>query len=388
MAVIHSEIERAIWRNCLDFARDVVAPRADDVDRSAGYPHDVFEAMAKAELLALCLPEEYGGVGGGMVALTLAIEAVARYCSSSGLMLLLTRLAGGPIMLSDNDSMKRRFLPALASGAARGSFCLTEPEAGSDALKIRTAATMHGAEYCINGAKCYISGATEADFYVVWALTEREDGSREPCAYLVERAWPGVTVGAVDEKMGVRGIPTAEVVFSDCVVPASHRLSRPGRGTAHLMASLNSARPGVAARGVGLAEGALSYAVAYSRDRTAFDSALIDLAVIQQMLADMAMGVEAAALLVRQAADAVDQGKVGKEGAGTIAMAKCFATDVAVTVASDSLQVMGAAGYMRNQPVERFYRDAKQLQIVEGTNQIQRIIIARSIRDGHLRFDN
>jgi alkylation response protein AidB-like acyl-CoA dehydrogenase len=385
--VIRSEAEDDLWRTCVAFARDVVEPRADEIDRTAAYPQDVFDAMRKADLHGLCIPEAYGGSGGGMVALCLAIQAVARHCSSSGLLLLLSRLAAGPLLVSDNEPMKQRYLPDLAAGAIRGSFCLTEPSGGSDALHMRTTADDDGDGYRLNGVKCYISGATEADFFVVWALVDDGHGDREPAAFIVERDAPGAAIGSIDDKMGVRGVPTAEVVFQDCHVAESQRLSARGRGTAHLMQSLNSARPGVAARGVGLAEGVLTHAVAHAERRVAFGTTLIDQPVIQQMLADVAMHVEAASHLVRHAAELVDGGQVDKQTAAAMAMAKCFATDTAVKAASECLQVLGAAGYMRGHPVERLYRDAKQLQIVEGTNQIQRLIVARGIRDGYVRFD-
>jgi alkylation response protein AidB-like acyl-CoA dehydrogenase len=385
--VIRSEAESDLWRACVSFAQDVVEPRADDIDRTAAYPQDIFEAMRKADLLGLCIPDTYGGGGGGMVALCLAIEAVARHCSSSGLLLLLSRLAAGPLMLSDNEAMKQRLLPALAAGDIRGSFCLTEPSVGSDALHMKTTAESDGDDYRLNGVKCYISGATEADFFIVWALVDDGRGGREPAAFVVDRDASGLAIGSIDDKMGVRGVPTAEVLLHDCRVPGWHRLSPPGKGTAHLMQSLNSARPGVAARGVGLAEGVLTHAIAHAESRVAFGTKLIDQPVIQQMLADVAMHVEASSHLVRHAADLIDAGRVEKETSPAMAMAKCFATDTAVKAASECLQVLGAAGYMRSHPVERLYRDAKQLQIVEGTNQIQRLIVARGIRDGHVRFD-
>lgn len=387
MTVIRSEAENDLWRMCLAFAKDVVEPRAEEIDRTATYPQDVFDAMRKADLIGLCIPESYGGSGGGMVALCLAIEAVARHCSSSGLLLLLSRLAAGPLLLSDNEAMKKRYLPPLAAGDMRGAFCLTEPSAGSDALHMKTTVERDGSGYRLNGVKCYISGATEADFFIVWARVRDDDSDRELSAFVVERGTSGLAIGGVDDKMGVRGVPTAEVLLQDCYVPVSQRLSRVGHGTAHLMQSLNSARPGVAARGLGLAEGALAHAISHSKNRVAFGAVLIDQPVIQQMLADVAIQVEAASHLVRYAAEIADTGRVGKQTAAAMATAKCFASDVAVRAASECLQVLGAAGYMRSHPVERLYRDAKQLQIVEGTNQIQRLIVARGIRDGHVRFD-
>jgi alkylation response protein AidB-like acyl-CoA dehydrogenase len=366
------------------FAREQVAPRAADADRSARYPEDLFEAMRDADLLGLPIPVEHGGAGAGMVGLCVAIEEVSRYCNSAGLMLLLSRLAAGPIMICGDQEQQRRYLPAIAAGRLRGSFCLTEPHAGSDVAAISTIARPDGNGYLLDGRKCYISGATVADFYVVWAKTEPADDAAGIAGFLVDRGTPGVAIGHVDEKMGVRAVPTAEVVLDGVRVPAANRLTKPGSGFHDLMAALNSARPGVAARGLGLAQGALKYAVDYARERRAFGSSLLDIQAVQFMIADLAMQVEAARFLVYAAARLVDSGSYGIQAAPWIAMAKCIATDLAVKASSDCLQILGAAGYMADHPMERYYRDAKQLQIVEGTSQIQRLIVARAIRDGHL----
>jgi alkylation response protein AidB-like acyl-CoA dehydrogenase len=366
------------------FAREQVAPRAADADRAARYPQDLFEAMRDADLLGLPIPAEHGGAGAGMVGLCVAIEEVSRYCNSAGLMLLLSRLAAGPIMICGDQEQQRRYLSEIAAGALRGSFCLTEPHAGSDVAAIATTARPDGDGYLLNGRKSYISGATVADFYVVWAKTEPDAGAAGIAGFLVDRSAPGVVIGHVDEKMGVRAVPTAEVVLDGVHISAANRLTEPGRGFHELMATLNSARPGVAARGLGLAQGALKYAVDYARERRAFGSSLLDIQAVQFMVADLAMQVESARFLVYAAARLVDSGSYGIQAAPWIAMAKCVATDLAVKASSDCLQILGAAGYMADHPMERYYRDAKQLQIVEGTSQIQRLIVARAIRDGHL----
>ncbi len=379
--------EHLAFRKVLrSFAEKEIRPRAAQADQSGTYPEDMFNAMRTAGLLGLCIPQELGGSGGGMTALCLAIEEVCRYCNSAGLMLLLTRLATGPLLLSSNHTLRDQYLPEVASGRLRGSFCLTELHAGSDVNQIATSARPHGHGFVLNGTKAYISGATVADFFIVWAKTQTAAGADEMAAFLVDRDTEGLALGHIDEKMGVRAVPTAEVVLSDCYVPSDHRISDSEGGMRHLMASLNSARPGVAARGLGLAEGALAYACEYARNRTAFGTAVIDIPAVQQMIADITIGIEAARGLVHRAAQMVDRGEYGLEAAGMMAIAKCFATDLAVRASSDCLQILGAAGYMSDHPMERFYRDAKQLQIVEGTNQIQRVIIARAVRDGRLTF--
>ncbi len=363
------------------FADTIVRPRAAAIDAAGEYPQDIFQAARDADLLGLAVPVEYGGSGAGVMGLCLAVEEVTRYCQSSGLILLLSRLASGPLMLAPDGPRFESYIRRVASGAARGAFCLTEPEAGSDVSAMRTRAVAGADGYQITGRKCYISGATVADFFIVWARTEGSGGS-EIAGFLVDRGLPGVSIGHVDAKMGVRGVPTAEVLLDAVNVSAGHRLSVPGRGFAHLMAALNSARPVVAARGLGLVAGALDCAVRYARERSAFGQKIIDHEAVQFMIADMAMRLEAAKALVYGAARLVDDGHAGKEAAGYIAMAKCFAADLAVQASADCLQIHGAAGYMCDLPLERYYRDAKQLQIVEGTSQIQRMIIGRAVRDG------
>lgn len=364
------------------FAKREVAPRAASIDRSAQYPEDLFDAMRSAELLGLPIPEEYGGSGAGMAGLVVAIEEVTRYCQSAGLMLLLSRLAAGPVLILGSEEQRRRYAAGVASGALRGSFCLTEPDAGSDTSAMKATAITDGRRYVLNGTKCYISGATVADFFIVWARVPDESGPHNIAGFIVDRDAAGVSVGRSDEKMGARGVPTAEVILDDAQIPVSARLTAPGQGFRGLMATLNSARPGVAARGLGLTAGALEYSVGYARDRVVFGEPLIEKQNTQFVVADVVTHLEAARCLVYGAARMVDEGSFGKGSAPYIAMAKRFATDLAVRASSQCLQVLGAAGYMGDHPMERYYRDAKQLQIVEGTSEIQAIIIGRGIRDG------
>jgi alkylation response protein AidB-like acyl-CoA dehydrogenase len=368
------------------FAIEEVAPRAAQIDRTESYSEDLFKSMLSAGLLGLTIPADLGGSGAGMFGLCIAVEEVSRYCQSAGLMLLLSRLATGPILISGTEEQKDRYVRGIAEGSLRGSFCLTEPEAGSDTAAVRTTARRDGDAYVLNGRKCYISGATVADFYIVWARDQDQGDGHNHVGFIVERQQSGVSVGKIDEKMGVRGVPTAEVIFDDVIVPTEQRLTQPGTGFADLMAALNSARPGVAARALGLTAGALQYAWDYGVNRRTFGQRVVDHQGIQFIFADIAMNLEAARGLVYSAARMVDAGSYRKKAAPYLAMAKCFSSDLAVRAASDCLQVLGGAGYMCEHPMERFYRDAKQLQIVEGTSQIQRLIIARAIDDGTVRL--
>jgi acyl-CoA dehydrogenase len=363
------------------FAQKEIAPRAAETDRGE-YPHAIFSAMQAASLLGLSIPEEYGGGGAGMTGLCVAIEEVTRYCQSSGLLLLLSRLATGPLLISGSQELKERYVPGVAAGTLRGSFCLTEPQAGSDTVAMTSRALRTSNGYVLDGRKVYISGGTVADFYIVWARVPEEAGTHNVAGFVVDRDQPGVSIGHIDEKMGVRGVPTAEIIFEDVELDAAQRLTPEGAGFKHLMASLNSARPGVAARALGLVAGALSHAVGYARERQVFGEALIEKQHVQFVAADLAMNLEAARSLVYASARMVDGGAYDKAAAPYIAMAKAFAADLAVRASSDCLQILGAAGYMSEHPMERYYRDAKQLQIVEGTSEIQRLIIGRGIRDG------
>jgi acyl-CoA dehydrogenase len=362
------------------FTEREVAPQAGRNDREATYSRELFEAMRASDLLGLSLPVEYGGSGGGMSGLCVAIEEVSRACNSAALMLLLSQLCAGPIVLSERVELKKHYVAAVAAGALHGSFCLTEPEVGSDVQSMRSRAVADGSDYLLSGTKAYISGGPLADFFIVWAKVD-DGGSPTIAGFVVDRAAPGVSIGHIDDKLGVRAVPTSEVRFEQVRVPGGHRLTDAGVGMKQLMRCLNTARPGVAARGLGLAQGAFAYAADYARHRQAFGQKLLDIQAVQFLLADLAIGIESARPLVYRAAGLVDAGTDGRGAAPFIAMAKCAAADLAVKAASDAIQVMGAAGYMRDHPLERFYRDAKQLQIVEGTSQIQRVIIGRAIRD-------
>jgi alkylation response protein AidB-like acyl-CoA dehydrogenase len=381
-----SEEHRLIKDTARRIAREVIAPRAKEVDETGEYPHDFFDAFRKAGLLGMAIPEAMGGTGNGILPLCLAIEEVAKYECGAGLMLVLTGLPNRPIVFGGTPEQHARYLPAAAEGATKGAFCLTEPDHGSDAANLKTRATRDGDDYILNGNKVYISGGTVADYLTVFARTGGP-GPKGISAFVVDAHAPGVNIDRTDDKMGVRSVPTAHFSFQDVRVPAANLLGGvEGNGFNHAMLTLNSMRPTVGARGVGLAEGAIGYALEWARTRQAFGNSVADFEAIQFMFAEMAIEVEAARNLVYKAAWLVDQGKYTREYAHNLSIAKAFATEMANRVASNALQVLGAQGYMKDHPLERHYRDARQLMIVEGTSQVQRVVISRAMLDRNLVY--
>jgi alkylation response protein AidB-like acyl-CoA dehydrogenase len=383
-----TEAQKLIHGTARRIAKEVIAPRAAEIDETGVYPEDVFAAYKDVGLQGVAIPEQYGGSGAGTLAMVLAVEEVAKYCCSSGLMLLLTMLPTQPILIGGTEEQKQKWIPPIARGEMRSSFCLTEPEVGSDAANLRTYAVKDGDQYVLNGEKVYISGGTVADYCTVFAKTDRNAGARGVSAFIVPTDTPGFTITRTDRKMGVNGVPTAHFALQDVRVPAENLVGGvEGRGFNHAMLGLNSVRPLVGARGLGLAEGAMSYALNYARERKAFGGPLTELQAIQFMFADMALAIESARMAVYKAGWLVDQGRVSKADAAYLSFGKTLATETAVKVSSDAMQVMGAQGYMKDHPLERHYRDARQLMIVEGTSQIQRVIISRAILDGDLTYD-
>ncbi len=381
-----TEAQRLIQETARRIARERVAPRAAEIDESGEYPHDIFEAFREVGLLGLTIPQAYGGSEAGTLPLALAVEEVAKYCCASGLMLLLSALPTHPILLGGTEQQKQAWVSRSARGEAKGAFCLTEPNAGSDASAIESRATRDGDDYILNGEKVYISGGTVADFVVAFAKTAA-DGARGIAGFIVPTDSPGFSVARTDRKMGVRGVPTANIVFDNVRVPEDMLVGEEeGRGFNHALLTLNTLRPVVGARGVGLAEGALSYALEFARERQAFGAPISELQAIQFMFADMAIEIEAARLLVYQGAWRVDQGKYKREDAALLSIAKTYASEMAVRVSSEAIQVLGAQGYMMDHPLERHYRDARQLMIVEGTSQIQRVVIARALLERELAY--
>lgn len=382
-----SEEHRLIQETARRISREVIAPRAAAIDESQEYPHDVFAAFKDTGLTGLTIPKEYGGSGVGMLPLALAVEEASKYCCASGLMLLLSALPSQPVMLGGDERQKKWIGEGIASGNMKGAFCLTEPNVGSDPANLETKATRDGDDYILNGEKMYISGGTVADYVVAFARTNGTAGARGISGFIVTTDTPGFRVAGQDRKMGVRGVPTADIVFEDCRVPAENLIGGvEGQGFNHAMLTLNSCRPVVGARGLGLAEGAMSYALEFARQRKAFGKPIAELQAIQFMFADMAIQIEAARMLVYQAAWRVDQGLFGREHAAMLSIAKAYATECAVKVSSDAMQVLGAQGYMMDHPLERHYRDARQLMIVEGTSQIQRVVIARAMMERELVY--
>src|SRR5215831_6720673 len=348
-------------------AQEKIAPRARAIDSDATYPQDVFEVFRDAGLLGLVIPEEYGGGGAGILGLTLAIEEVAKYSNTAALMLLLTRLPTGPVLIAGSEEQRRKYVRPVATGEQRAGFGLSEPQAGSDVVGMRTKAVRDGDDWVLTGTKCWMSGVVQADWYCVFAKTGPADSRKHDdiSCFIVERSWPGVSVGRTDDKMGVRGIDTGELILDDVRVPA----------------------PIVAARGIGLAEGALMYAVDYVKQRAAFGRTIADMQGIQWKIAELATEIEAARLLTYRSAMMADEGKYTKEYVPFLSMAKYYATEVAVKVSGEALQMLGAAGYMKDHLTELYYRDARQLTIVEGTSQVQLGLIARGVLDHDLWWD-
>lgn len=372
---------------CRRIAQERVAPRAREIDESEEFPEDVFEVFKEAGLLALAIPEEYGGSGAGCLGLVIAIEEVAKYCNSSALILLLSRLPTGPILVGGTEDQKKKYVTRVASGEAKGAFALSEPQAGSYVMGIETTARRADSGWVLKGRKCWMSGATIADFYVVFAMTDPSKGHEGLTAFIVDRSLPGVSIGTIDRKLGVKGVPTAEVIFDDVFVDEGAVLGEVGGGFKLAMLSLNAMRPIVAARGVGLAEGALMYATRYVEEREAFGGRISDFQGIRWTIADLAVEIEAARLLTYRAAVMVDEGRFEKADAPYLSMAKYYASEVAVKAANECLQMMGAAGYMKDHPLELYYRDARQLTIVEGTSQIQKNLIAAGVISRDLWWD-
>jgi alkylation response protein AidB-like acyl-CoA dehydrogenase len=369
-------------------AQERIAPRAREIDEREEYPDDLFALFVDAGLTGLCIPEEYGGSGAGILGLTIAIEEVAKYSNAAALMLLLTRLPTGPVMIAGTPEQNQRYVRPIATGEARAAFGLSEPQAGSDVMGMRTRAVRDGDDWVLTGTKCWMSGVRQADWYCVFAKSGAVDSRAHDSvsAFIVERSWPGVEVGRVDKKMGVKGVDTGELVLDGVRVPAENVVGEIG-GFRLAMLGLNSMRPIVAARGIGLAEGALMYAVEYVKQREAFGQTIADFQGIQWKVAELASEIEAARLLTYRAAWMADRNQFTKEYVPFLSMAKYYATELAVKVSGEALQMLGAAGYMQDHLTELYYRDAKQLTIVEGTTQVQLGLIARGVLDHDLWWD-
>jgi alkylation response protein AidB-like acyl-CoA dehydrogenase len=359
-------------------ADEQIAPRAAEIDRSGEFPWDVKELLAAHDILALPFPEAYGGIGGELLTVCLAIEQISRACATSGLILAVQELGGLPILLAGSDEQKQRWLPSLAAGTTLAAFALTESEAGSDASAVRTRAVPDGDEYVIDGAKRFISQGSVADLVTVFAVTDPDsERHRRLSAFVVEASMPGFSVTRVEHKMGIRGSPTAELAFDGLRVPAANLLGAEGDGFDIAMRTFERSRPGIAAQAVGIAQGALEVAARYASERKQFGKPIAALQMVAGMLADMDAQTEAARQLLYKACAEIDAG--ASDAGRWAALCKLVAGDAAMRVTTDAVQVLGGYGYIDEFPVERMMRDAKITQLYEGTQQIQRLIIARSL---------
>ncbi|HEU4783975.1 MAG TPA: acyl-CoA dehydrogenase family protein [Ktedonobacterales bacterium] len=376
MAVQLASEEKMLIDMVRDLAREKVAPRAAEIDATGEFPWDMKELLAQQDIFAMPFPEEYGGLGSSELSILMVIEELAKACATTSLLLCVQQLGSLPILLAGTDEQKQRFIPKLASGEWLAAYALTEPGSGSDAGAMRTRAEKRGDTYVLNGLKHFITNAGVAHINTVFAVTS-DQGTRGISAFVVEGDRPGFHMGKVENKMGIRGSQTGELVFEDCEIPAENLLGNEGEGFKIALATLDRTRPGIAAQALGIAQGALDFAVEYAKQRVQFGKPIWDNQAIQFMLADMDIQVEAARQLIYHVGELMDAGtpRFSRESA----IAKTYASDAAISVTNDAIQVLGGYGYMKEFPVERMMRDAKITQIYEGTNQIQRMVIARAL---------
>jgi alkylation response protein AidB-like acyl-CoA dehydrogenase len=354
-----------------------IAPHAAAADERAEFPWASFEAYRDSGLVRSLYPESLGGDGGDTLTYAILVEETARACGASSLFVLISRLGVTPIVKHGSDELAKRTVPKVATGEWQASYCLSEPEAGSDVASMSTRAVRDGDHYVLNGRKSWITNAGISDLYTVFVKTDPDAGSRGISAFAVLRDTPGFSIGKLEHKMGMRGSPTGELLFEDAMVPADQLIGEEGRGFEYAMGALDTSRPIVGAQAVGLAQGALEVATQYVQERRQFGKKIADFQGLQFMLADMATRLEAARTLVYRACSMVDAGAPGVSKISS--MAKLFASDTAMQVTTDAVQLLGGAGYTTDFPVERMMRDAKVTQIYEGTNQIQRVVVARRL---------
>lgn len=355
-------------------ADEKIKPVAAQYDETEEFAWPIMKILAESDLFGVYIPEKYGGLGGGVMEMSLVIEELSRACGGIALGYAGTGLGTLPILLFGSEEQKQKYLPAIAKGEKLTAFCITEAQAGSDAGAIKTTARKEGNKYILNGTKQWITNGGEAEIYTVIAITDKSKGARGASAFIVEKGTKGLEFGKKEKKMGIRASATREVIFNDCEIPAENLISKEGMGFIVALKTLDVARVGVGAQAVGIAQGALELAIEYSRTRQQFGHSISSFQAIGHMLADMATQIEAARALVYSVAKTIDAGEknISKEAA----MAKLFASDVAMKVTTDAVQIFGGYGYMRDYPIEKYMRDAKITQIYEGTNQIQRNVIA------------
>jgi alkylation response protein AidB-like acyl-CoA dehydrogenase len=371
--------EQRSFRDVLrGFVDERVAPHAARYDREQVFPQDSFDACVEMELPSLGVPAAYGGAGADMVTQAIAIEEVARGCASTAVTLLISKLGMLPIMNFASEEIKHAYLPRIANGEIQASYCLSEADAGSDVAAMRCRAERDGDDYVLNGSKYWITNSGVSETYTVFAKTDPAAGGRGITCFLVEKGW-GVEFPKHEDKMGLRASPTGEVVFNDVRVPASHRIGEEGEGFKIAMHTLDRSRPTIGAQAVGIAQASIDYAGQYMQARKAFGKPISELQGLRFMLADMAMRTEAARSLVYAACATIDEGDPEGKLSYLGASAKAFASDTAMSVATDAVQLLGGYGFTKDFPVERFMRDAKITQIYEGTNQVQRVVVARHL---------
>jgi alkylation response protein AidB-like acyl-CoA dehydrogenase len=377
MSYFLTEDQEMLKELCAQIAREKILPVRAHYDETGEFPWDVVKVMAASDIYGVYIPEEYGGLGGGVMEMCVATEEFSKVCGGIALAFAASALGAYPILLFASDEQKKKYLPSIAAGEKLAAFALTEANAGSDAGAIETRAELKGDEYVLNGTKQWITNGGEAEVYTVIARTSKGTGIRGISAFIVEKGTPGFSFGKKEDKMGIRGSATRELVFQDCRVPRENLIGREGTGFVVAMRTFDKSRPGVAAQAVGIAQGAFDEAARYARHREQFGQPIASFQAIEFMLADMATQIEAARALVYHAARVIDSGE--KNIAKLSAMAKVFASDVAMRVTTDAVQVFGGYGYMKEYPVEKMMRDAKITQIYEGTNQIQRAIIGSAV---------
>ena len=371
--------QNTMWREkARAIAEEVVRPLAAKYDELEEYPWEIRDALRASGLMGVWIPEEYGGAGGSVLDLCLCVEELSRACGGVGVMYCVNALGSFPILVGGTEAQKRTYLPDIAAGDRLIAFCLSEKFAGSDAASLRTPAVRDGDGYVITGEKKWTTNGGAADLYTVFAVTDPSSRSRRISAFIVEKSAPGFSIGKVERKMGIRCVPVVETLFDDVRVSADALLGgEPGFGFKHAMATLDKARPGVAAQAIGLAQGALDYALVYTSQRRQFGQSISSFQMIQGMLAEMSCKIEAARSLVYTAATAIDDGDPASNRLA--AQCKYFATEVAMEVTTKAVQLFGGYGYMRDYPIEKYMRDAKITQIYEGTNQVQLMVVARNL---------
>jgi alkylation response protein AidB-like acyl-CoA dehydrogenase len=377
-----SEEHEALRESVRALADDKIAPRAADIDQTGEFPWDVYEALVKADLQAVHIPQAYGGAGADAIATVIVIEEVARACASSSLIPAVNKLGTVPLLLAASADVKAAYLPPVARGEAMFSYALSEPEAGSDAAAMKTRAVRTDSGYVLNGVKRWITNAGVSKYYTVMAVTDPEGGPNGISAFVLEDGDAGFSFGAPEHKLGIKGSPTRELYFDECAIPASRLIGTEGEGLRIALRTLDHTRITIAAQALGIAQGALDYALGYVKERKQFGQAVADFQGLQFMLADMAMQLEAARQLTYAAAARSDRAMAGEKIDDLTffsSACKCLASDVAMSVTTDAVQLLGGYGYVNDYPVERMMRDAKITQIYEGTNQIQRMVMARQL---------